>query len=299
MASTTLALGGPVRLGPAGFDAALAAAAVAALSAEARLTPKPGLVDRANTGAHTDMDLALLLRSARTLGPWFARLARAAAQHARPGPDLRAELAAIGRAAEAAMLVATGGVNTHRGAIWALGLLVAGAALRPGAPAAEIAATAGAIARFPDRAAPPGPGPSHGELAGAAYGVSGARGQAEAAFPHVIGVALPELLAARDAGADPDTAALSALLGLLVTLDDTCVLHRGGRPGLRTVQRGAARVRLAGGPASPAGRVLLHRLDRRLSRRRLSPGGCADLLAAALLLDSLDRLAGPAGRRTS
>ena len=101
-----------------------------ALRAEAELTPKPGLVDRRGPGAHDDMDLAMFLRSAAVLEPWFATLARAAAQAAgTPGAALRLhrDLGRIGRRAEAEMLAATGGVNTHRGALYSLGFLVAGA----------------------------------------------------------------------------------------------------------------------------------------------------------------------------
>ncbi len=103
---------------------ALADAAVRALRDEARLSPKPALVDARGSGAHADLDLARMLRSAEALRLPFADMARAAAG-ARPSPDLRARLAAIGRVAEQRMMMATDGSNAHRGAIWALGLLVA------------------------------------------------------------------------------------------------------------------------------------------------------------------------------
>jgi triphosphoribosyl-dephospho-CoA synthase len=266
----------------------LAGAATAALRAEAELTPKPGLVDRRGSGAHTDMDLALLRRSADVLQPWFAVFAETARCHGGPGRALRAELAALGRAAETDMLAATGGVNTHRGAIWGLGLLTAAAVLRPAGDAREVAGTAAAIARHPDDGCPPEALLSHGSQARTEFGVHGARGQARHGFPHVVDVALPALRAARRSGVSEDTAQLTALVTLMTTLDDTCVLHRGGRAGLRTVQEGAARVLHVGGPGTTRGRALLNALDRRLTRARLSPGGCADLLAATLFLDSLD-----------
>ena len=106
---------------------AIADLAVAALRAEAELTPKPGLVDRRGSGAHTDMDLGMLLASAEALHEGFAECARAA-QEMPLGVELRARLGVIGRMAERQMLAATGGVNTHRGALWALGLLAAGVA---------------------------------------------------------------------------------------------------------------------------------------------------------------------------
>jgi triphosphoribosyl-dephospho-CoA synthase len=264
----------------------IADAAIAALLAEAELTPKPGLVDRRGTGAHTDMDLPLLQRSAETLRPWFAVFARAARRHTEPSQQLRQELAALGRSAEGDMLAASGGVNTHRGAIWALGLLAAAVALG-GRGTTSVTGTAAAIARYPDDVCPPEALLSHGTRARTRFGVHGARGQARHGFPHVVHVALPALRATRRRGASEETARLTALLALMTTLDDTCVLHRGGRPGLRMVQEGAASVLRAGGPDAPGGRRLLDALDRWLTRARLSPGGCADLLAATLFLDSL------------
>src|ERR1700723_4676103 len=120
-----------------------------ALIAEAELTPKPGLVDRRGSGAHTDLSLDLMRRSATVLEPFFADMASAAEGRV-PDRDLREKLAAIGRDGERAMYKATEGANSHKGAIWILGLLVAAAARKVGQTACEIAAGAAAIARFPD-----------------------------------------------------------------------------------------------------------------------------------------------------
>ncbi len=111
-------------------DAQLARYAVTALIEEAQLTPKPALVDRRGSGAHRDLDLAIMLRSAHALEPTFAALARVARRRGEPSALLRTELAQIGRAGEQDMLRATGGSNAHRGAIWIIGLLVAGASMR-------------------------------------------------------------------------------------------------------------------------------------------------------------------------
>ncbi|MBV8215440.1 MAG: triphosphoribosyl-dephospho-CoA synthase [Verrucomicrobia bacterium] len=99
-----------------------------ALIAEAELTPKPGLVDQRGPGAHTDLSLPLMTRSAFAIEPFIRRMAfQSMNEH--PSPRLRATLAATGRAAETAMLRATNGSNTHKGAIWTLGLLAAAAAI--------------------------------------------------------------------------------------------------------------------------------------------------------------------------
>jgi triphosphoribosyl-dephospho-CoA synthase len=259
----------------------LARIAATALVREAQLTPKPGLVDARGPGAHGDMDLPLLLASARTLEPFFAELAEAAGSL--PWDvALREEVGALGRRAEAAMLTTTGGVNTHRGALWALGLLVAGAAGVRSTDAHEVASRAALLARLPDRFS--GRAPSHGHLVARRYDATGARGEAQAGFPHVVRVALPRL---RTREASDAERRLDALLAIMSRLADTCVLYRGGRRGLRLVQDGGRRVLGAGGAADPAGQRELAALDVELCAARLSPGGSADVLSAALFLEAL------------
>lgn len=255
--------------------------AVRALREEAQLSPKPGLVDRRGGGAHDDMDLPLLLASAEALRPTFWSIADVAGRMA-VGVELREELGRLGRVGEATMLRITRGVNTHRGALWTLGLLVAAAA--DADDEREAARHAARLATLPDRHVPPGV-VSHGERARQRYGVRGARSEAEAAFPHVVEVALPRLRRARTAGLAEEVARLDTLLEVMSLLDDTCVLHRGGLEGLRIVRSGAERVLAEGGAGTDSGHATLIELDERLQARRLSPGGSADLLSAALFLD--------------
>lgn len=263
--------------------------AVRALAEEAELTPKPGLVDARGPGAHTDMDLAMMLRSAESLRGAFTGMASAAQHFPAPTRELRETLAVIGRDGERAMLDATGGVNTHRGAIWALGLLLAAAVIEGPygpEPAEAIARTAGAIAALPDRNAPALD--SNGLRAQARYGAPGARGEAIGGFPHAL-LALRALRTARTGGASEPHARLDALVTVMASLDDTCLLHRGGRAGLATARRGARAVLAEGGSATPRGRAALDALDLDLGRAELSPGGSADLLSAALFLDHTTR----------
>ncbi|WP_082855271.1 triphosphoribosyl-dephospho-CoA synthase [Paraburkholderia phytofirmans] len=269
-------------------DAQLARYAVTALIEEAQLTPKPALVDRRGSGAHRDLDLATMLRSAHALEPTFAALARTARRRGEPSALLRAELAQIGRAGEQDMLHATGGSNAHRGAIWIVGLLVAGASMTGDTAhlnASRVCALAAQIACLPDRFA--APADSHGERARRRYQVGGARREAQDGFPHVIDIGLPALRAARANGVDENAARIDALLSIMVSLDDTCLLHRAGLPGLRTAQQGARLVLQAGGSSTPAGYTALVALEHALLSLNASPGGAADLLAATLFLDML------------
>ena len=264
----------------------LADFAVGALIDEACLTPKPALVDRRGSGAHRDLDLDTMVRSAHSLHPTFRAIADLAAAEA-PSQPLRERLARIGRDGEQAMLLATGGSNAHRGAIWIVGLLCAGAAQCAVNDVAAICEAGARIARFEDRYVPAAAGSSHGARVSQRFGVSGARGEACEGFPHVVNVGWPALQRAREAGLSADHARLNALVAIMATLDDTCLLHRGGWAALDAAQRGAARVIDAGGLGQEAGRAALADLDQHLIALNASPGGAADLLAATLFLDSL------------
>jgi triphosphoribosyl-dephospho-CoA synthase len=266
----------------------LARLARQALIAEAELTPKPGLVDRRGTGAHTDLSLDIMRRSAMAIEPYFHQMALASGR-TRPSQSIRERLALIGRQAERAMLEATGGSNSHKGAIWALGLLAAALAMHDSdAVTASVAAsTAKVIASFEDRAIPRLV--SHGDAVAHRYGVAGARGEALSGFPHVVDVALPALRHRRRSGATEQVARLDALLSIMASLDDTCLLYRGGQTALASAKEGAAAVEAAGGAGTNRGRELLGQLERRLLELNASPGGSADLLAAALFLDAVER----------
>ena len=263
----------------------LAALACQCLLDEARLAPKPGLVDSRGSGAHSDLSLDLMCRSARALQPAFFAMASAAWQQ-QPSTTLREQLGSLGRAGEHAMLQASGGVNTHRGAIWAIGLLVAAAAMDSSQlQASAVCQRAAALAQLSDRLLPAQP--RKGELACQRYGVGGARGEAQQGFPHITRLALPALQASRARGDGELNARLNALLAIMSRLDDTCLLSRGGMPGLMLVQNGAQAVLAAGGVATLPGRRRLCQLEQDMLAQRLSPGGAADLLAATLLVDRL------------
>ena len=181
------------------------------------LTPKPGLVDRRNTGAHDDMDLPLFRRSAAALEPYFCRFVSLGMAGASP-----AELQALGREAEHAMLTATGGVNTHKGALYSFALLLSalGRSLTEGGDPFH---TAAAIAD----ALPPASG-THGSAVRAQCG--GVRQEAISGFPTARH--MRELLSR--------SGALAALTWSMSRLDDSTLVYRGGSEGLRYVQQAAS-----------------------------------------------------------
>nr|WP_242539029.1 triphosphoribosyl-dephospho-CoA synthase [Trinickia acidisoli] len=268
----------------------LARFATDALIEEAHVTPKPALVDRRGSGAHRDLSVAVMERSAYSLEPTFAALARAS-RGKRPSAALRTDLAAIGRAGETVMMRATQGSNAHRGAIWIIGLLVAGATiygeLAQGRPrfADAICCIGAQIACFPDHGAPLIE--SNGARVRERYGVGGARREAQEGFPHILHAGLPALHAARRCGIAENAARIDALLAIMTTLDDTCLLHRAGPPALAAAKDGAREILTLGGSSTLSGRAAFDRLEARLLALNASPGGAADLLAATLFIDRL------------
>ena len=271
---------------PALGPEAIGRVALAALHEELELHPKPGLVSPADRGAHLDMDAGTFRRSIAALDGFFADAARAGACGA-PFGSLRA----LGIAAEERMLAATGGINTHRGAIFGLGLISAaagrlsseGRSLAGRALGLEVSARWG-VALLQELPTNPA---SHGSTVARRHGIGGAREEAASGFAHLFDVALPALEAGLRAGAGRRGAAAQCLLSLIATLPDTNLLWRGGTGGLAFAQRSARRWLDRGGIEGRGWEDELSRLHRQFTFRKLSPGGSADLLAAALLVHDL------------
>lgn len=242
----------------------LAGAAADALRREVHLTPKPGLVDEENSGAHDDMDLPMFEKSAAALEPFFADFVTLGMNDAAADALQR-----TGLAAEQAMFAATGGVNTHKGAIYLFGLLLAalGGVLIDGGDAWKKAAGFAA--------ALPVPQGTHGSGVRSVCG--GVTQEAMAGFPHARQMA--QMLT--------EESELSVLLWGMAHIDDSTLVYRGGREGLRFVQCRAAEILTA---SEERHSVLTRELDRELIVRHLSPGGSADLLALAMFWQKAERL---------
>ncbi len=263
--------------------------ATAALYDELALEPKPGLVSFVDSGSHDDMDAATFMRSLFTLRHYFAAVAAAGARDA-----AFAELERHGIDAERAMLRATGGVNTHRGAIFTLGLLCAAAGVllardvrvSPEALRAHLlAAWGGALRARCVRA-----GGSDRQRLARALGLRSASEEAALGFPVLFDVTLPALQQARAQGLDVRRARMQALMHTVAVLDDTNLAHRGGLAGLRWARRSARGYLAAGGASGPDAIDRARALHAGFVARRLSPGGAADLLAAACWIERLRTL---------
>ncbi len=259
-----------------------AAQAARCLLLELETWPKPGLVSHVDQGSHADMDAGSFRASVGAIQPFLAQLCLAGGR----GADMQ-ELRVIGIAAEAAMLKATGGVNTHRGAIFGLGLLCAAVGARAAWRITQPASLGLTVARLWGADIRRGPVPlhSHGTAMHRRYGVGGARVEAGSGFPSVYGIGLPALLAAIDkVPGDAEAQRLETCFALVAAVEDTNLLHRGGRDGLLFARAAARGFLDAGGIANAGWRQDALAVHQDFVARRLSPGGAADLLAMTLFV---------------
>lgn len=242
-----------------------------ALRLELDTTPKPGLVDRRDNGAHKDMDYALMSKSISALRPYLTRLAVESAKDI----DL-AKIKEVGIEAEKAMLKATGGVNTHKGALFCIGLSVAAAS--------NLASATGSVQVYSfkelvSRAASeiPSARGTHGAEAKRSFKAVGALENARAAYPELFTDWLPYY---RSLEGDPFRCH-KTLLHIMTTLDDTNILHRRGAEGLAHAEAEAARLLE---DFSESG---LSSLNKDFIRENISPGGSADMLSLTIFIESI------------
>lgn len=262
-----------------------------ALIAEAEATPKPGLVDRANSGAHTDMNIRTFRVSAAVIRPYFLAFAeRSEHECDLPVGACFAGIRTIGKDAESAMLLSTGGVNTHKGAIFSLGILVYTCArlIASGAictPERACATAKELVAGIEDELKDPAID-THGARVFRKYGTTGIRGEAAKGFPGVLACALPAI---RRTDLTQNDRILLALMQLIANVDDTNVLVRTGMEGAAYAKSAAKSLLATHTPGSEGFIPAMIALDADFTARNISPGGCADLVSAAWFLDSVQR----------
>lgn len=268
----------------------IAAMAVQSLIDEVNTTPKPGLVDRRNNGSHQDMTREHFLNSAQVLKPYFEECVAIGRKTADlPSHDTFPLLRKSGLDAEKAMYKATGGVNTHKGVIYTMGILCGaiGRLWRAEKPIADVDAIlseCGNIARpsvEADFAA--ANGSTAGEALYLKYGIGGIRAEVAAGLPSVAKIALPCYQDAIQRGRSKNDAGVLTLLYLIAQIDDTNLYHRGGPEGAYWAAE-AVKTLLRTNPNPTIEQ--LEALDDAFIARNLSPGGCADLLAVTYFLHS-------------
>lgn len=259
--------------------------ACSALSEELETYPKPGLVSYFDRGSHQDMDATHFMKSISALKSYFRKTALAGMNESSMG-----NLRIIGVTAEREMLEATGNINTHRGAIFTLGLLAAAAGykLRNGRPD-----TLGEIVKklwgkeimepVHEEAV------SHGRSVQERYGFRGAKEEAALGFPNIYNCGLDLFKVALEKH-DRNTAKLLSFFAMLENVNDTTLLYRGGLKGLEFAKNAAAKINNAHKAGSDPWKKEALKLHRDFIRRRLSPGGVADLLSAVIFISRIEEL---------
>ena len=252
---------------------------------EANTTPKPGLVDRRNCGSHKDMCLQTFVSSANALRPYFATCVTIGHQTAHlSSKDTFLHLRQAGIQAEKAMLEATGGVNTHKGAIFTLGILCGSIGRLGTYEPKDILRQAALMGKEAERDFASASGHTAGERLYLQKNLRGIRGEVADGLPSVINIGLPAYQAALSSGLSPNDAGVIALLHLIANVQDTNLYHRGGSVGAAWAAESVQTLlQTAEFPSSP----LIEKLDDAFIARNLSPGGCADLLAVTYFLHRL------------
>ncbi len=256
--------------------------AIRSLHAELVLYPKPGLVSLIDNGSHADMDAALFMRSLFSLRHYFIQMAHAGAQ----ATSFDA-LKEYGMQAERRMLIATSGINTHRGAIFSLGMLCAAAGycharslllsaknlrsvLMEQWGAALLAHANPAVAKL-----------SNGLRVTHLYAVNGARAEGAQGFPAVFEIGVPQLLKSLARGAHASEAQDDTLFSLMAKMSDTNIYHRGGADAAGMVSQAAGEFMLSGGTSQTDWQSRALECHHLFVRHNLSPGGAADMLSAS------------------
>lgn len=267
----------------------LSKTAVLSLYKEVSLYPKPGLVSPVDTGSHKDMDYRMFLASINSLRDYFGRVSDAGSYG-----EAFATLRELGIEAEARMMKATKGVNTHRGAIFNLGLLCAAAGylvkhckkITPEALGMTIyeqwgedILESGNVKAYAEY--------SHGQKVAARYGVYGARHEAVAGFPAATNIGLPVYRTTLTKVGSKEAAAVQALFSIMAHLDDTNILWRAGEEGLRHVKRLSSEFLKSGGVYAMGWKEAAIGIHHDFVQRNVSPGGAADLLGVTLFLNSI------------
>lgn len=270
-----------------------------ALMAEVSATPKPGLVDLHDNGAHTDMCFDTFAASTSAIVPFLTKMALTGFNWEKdPADGLFSAIRPLGVKAEHAMFDATLGVNTHKGMIFSMGIAAASAGwhLRTCRrfDSEAVLRLCGSICHDTlekdfhaiDLSHPK----THGEILYARYGTRGIRGEVQQGFPSIRTIALPALRRLKSNGCDDNTAYLDTLLSLMAEVDDTNVLIRTSPALLAYEKQQAARILSLGGAGTRTGMDALQQLNLDFIDRGISPGGCADLLAVTILLHKLELL---------
>lgn len=263
--------------------------ALRALLYEVSVNPKPGLVDPVSSGPHPDMNVFTFIDSSMSLRRYFSRCVEQGS--AFQGEDLRALFLAIrpaGIEAEKAMFEATKGVNTHKGAIFSLGILVTADAYHADhhdfslQKIVQLMLKDLTVNDFKGLADKTPESLTAGEKEYLTYGIKGIRGEAEAGFPTVLDIALPAL---RQHQGTKNQRLLDTLMTIVGNSVDTNLVKRAKTNDIVAwAHLQSERYFALGGSRTVQGMAFLDELNEIFTARNLSLGGSADLLILTIFM---------------
>lgn len=268
-----------------------------ALLEEVYTAPKPGLVDPLSNGAHRDMSLLTFKRSADALIPYFRSFAETGIQMSEKPEGCFLKIRQIGIQAEKAMYEATGQINTHKGAVFTMGILCAAAGIcfkKYGQVSIsslimqEQKMVKNILLNELDSIQIQNSKDTHGEKNLCTYGSRGIRGEASDGYPSVINLALPVIRQGKKGGRFWNLVKIQALFTLMSQVEDGNILSRCKSEGLKEVQRLSQEFLLSGGAYATGAIERLMELDAYFIHKNYSSGGCADLLAASIFLSEVE-----------
>ncbi len=275
--------------------------AIESMLLEVSATPKPGLVDRNNSGSHKDMDFCTFMKSSASQIHTFYKCALEGLKfEGKDKKELLKLIRPIGIEGENKMFKATGGINTHKGLIFSLGIIAVAVGVQYKETRQQnmdvndichqvTEITEGIVSReledLNNKTAL-----TYGEELYKKYGVKGIRGEAESGFLTVRNHSLPVLQELMKNNDNINDNLVQVLLHLMTVTEDINILGRHGIEQLEFVKSSAKKALSLGGIFTEKGRKKIFELDNEFIQKNISPGGSADLLAVTLMLYSLENL---------
>lgn len=270
-------------------------AAITGMLYEVSGSPKPGLVSPFSSGVHSDMDYFTFLKSASSIAYAFYLCAQIGIDYSE---DILSKIRAVGIDAEEEMFRATNGVNTHRGLLFAAGIVcaAAGSCIREGIKLSRNnisdhckGITFGIVDREL-KAIKDKPHYTHGERIFLKHGITGIRGEAENGFTSVTYTGLPLYEESIKKGYEINKALVQSLLGIMTVAEDTVVINKAGIDGLKLMRAEAKKALELGGIFTPQGQEHIKVMEETFKKHRISPGGAADLAAITAMIYELENM---------
>jgi len=280
----------------------IASMALRAILYELSASPKPGLVDRYNNGAHKDMNYFTFLDSSTILGFAFYDIVKRSLELDLPPQELFFKIRNMGVIAENNMFESTSGVNTQKGLLFSLGVICSATGylirtnseinikkiseivkeMTEGIVKNELLLSVPGFIKSESKL-------THGEKVFLMYQETGIRGEVEAGFPTVLNYGIPAFKYAVYKNVDINSQMLHVLISIMSTAKDTNVLYKHGQRGLEFVHKQAQAILMKGSVFTVSGRSEIYLLDKLFIKKKISPGGSADLLAITIMYNLLGK----------